>query len=152
MKSSATANSEDSSQFNSSAPKLTSLQTGVGNSIPHFLYEIESYVTTDGQSASLSWSKASIWGLRPGFYYYQTVAGLLVCGALSDERTCLSFTVAADPCYRSHSPVRLPWDSWLAQIRALLLCCWTLLYNHFARTTQKTKPLLLRRCVYWSVA
>jgi hypothetical protein len=28
-----------------------------------------SYVTTDGQSASLSWNKAPIWGLRPDFYY-----------------------------------------------------------------------------------
>jgi hypothetical protein len=27
----------------------------------------ESYVTTDGQSASLSWNKAPIWGLRPDF-------------------------------------------------------------------------------------
>jgi hypothetical protein len=30
------------------------------------------------QSASLSWNKASIWGLRPGLYYCQTVAGLLI--------------------------------------------------------------------------
>jgi hypothetical protein len=29
--------------------------------------ESESYVTTDGQSDSLSWNKAPIWGLRPGF-------------------------------------------------------------------------------------
>jgi hypothetical protein len=28
----------------------------------------ESYVTTDGQSASLSWYKAPIWGLRPNFF------------------------------------------------------------------------------------
>jgi hypothetical protein len=28
----------------------------------------ESYVTTDGQSASLSWNKAPIWGLRPDFH------------------------------------------------------------------------------------
>jgi hypothetical protein len=27
------------------------------------------YVTTDGQSASLSWNKAPTWGLRPDFYY-----------------------------------------------------------------------------------
>jgi hypothetical protein len=49
----------------------------------------QSYVTTDGQSASLSWNKAPIW--RPDLYYCQTVAGLLVWGALSDERTGLSF-------------------------------------------------------------
>jgi hypothetical protein len=34
-------------------------------------------VTTDGQSASLSWNKAPIWGLRPDLYYCQTVAGAL---------------------------------------------------------------------------
>jgi hypothetical protein len=42
---------------------------------------------TDGQSASLSWNKAPIWGLRPYLYYCKTVAGLLIWGALSDERT-----------------------------------------------------------------
>jgi hypothetical protein len=70
--------------------------------------ESESYVTTDGQSASLSWNKAPIWGLRPDFYYCQTVAGLLMCGALSDERTGLSFTITAGPRQRSHSQVRVP--------------------------------------------
>jgi hypothetical protein len=29
----------------------------------------ESYVTIHGQPASLSWSKALIWGLRPDLYY-----------------------------------------------------------------------------------
>jgi hypothetical protein len=38
----------------------------------------ESYITTDGQSASLSWNKAPIRSLRPDFYYCQTVAGLLM--------------------------------------------------------------------------
>jgi hypothetical protein len=41
---------------------------------------------TDGQSAP-------IWGLRPEFYYCQTIAGLLMWGALFDERTDLSFTI-----------------------------------------------------------
>jgi hypothetical protein len=50
----------------------------------------QSYVTTDGQSASLSWNEAPIWGLRPDLYYCLTVAGLLIWGALSDERTGLS--------------------------------------------------------------
>jgi hypothetical protein len=44
--------------------------------------ESESCVTTDGQTASLSWNKAPIWGLRPDFYCCQTVAGLLMWGAL----------------------------------------------------------------------
>jgi hypothetical protein len=43
--------------------------------------ESRSYVTTDGQSASLSWNKEHIWGVRPGLYYCQTDAGLLICGA-----------------------------------------------------------------------
>jgi hypothetical protein len=43
------------------------------------------------QSASLSWNKAPFWGLRPDLYYCQTVAGLLMWGALPDERTGLSF-------------------------------------------------------------
>jgi hypothetical protein len=73
--------------------------------------ESESYVTTDGQSASLSWNKAPIWGLRPVFYYCQTVAGLLLWGAFSDERTDLSFPMAAGPLQSSHSRVRVQWDS-----------------------------------------
>jgi hypothetical protein len=37
--------------------------------------------------------------------------GLLIWGALSDERTYLSFTIAAGPCQRSLSRVWVPWDS-----------------------------------------
>jgi hypothetical protein len=59
--------------------------------------ESESYVTTDGKSASLSWNKAPIWGLRPELDYCQTVASLFMSGVLSDERTGLSFTTAAGP-------------------------------------------------------
>jgi hypothetical protein len=58
------------------------------------LINSEAYVTTDGQSVSLSWNKAHIWVLRPDFYYCQTVAGLLMYGSLSDERTGLSFIIA----------------------------------------------------------
>jgi hypothetical protein len=51
--------------------------------------ESESYVTTVGQPASLSWNKAPFWGLRPDLYYCLTVAGLLIWGALSDRvRVC----------------------------------------------------------------
>jgi hypothetical protein len=63
------------------------------------------------ESASLSWNKAPIWGLLPDNYYCQTVAGLLVWGVLSDERTGLPFAVAAGLHQRSHSRVRIPWDS-----------------------------------------
>jgi hypothetical protein len=37
--------------------------------------------------------------------------GLLMWGVLSDERTGLSFAVAALLCQRSHSRVQVPWDS-----------------------------------------
>jgi hypothetical protein len=67
----------------------------------------QSYVTTDGQWASLSWCQGPIWGLRIDFYYCQTVAGLLICGALSDERTGLPFKIAASPLQRSRSWVRV---------------------------------------------
>jgi hypothetical protein len=72
------------------------------------LNESESYVTTDGQPASLSWNKALIWGLRPDFYYCLTVVGLLIWGILSDEKTGLSFTVAVGLRQRSHFRVRVP--------------------------------------------
>jgi hypothetical protein len=76
------------------------------------LSESESYITTNGQSASLSWNKAPGWGLRPDFYYHQTVAGLLMWGVLPDERTGLSFTIVPDPRQRSHFEARALWDSW----------------------------------------
>jgi hypothetical protein len=42
--------------------------------------ESESYVTTDGQPASLSWNKAPIWGLRPDLYYMCDSCGLVLVG------------------------------------------------------------------------
>jgi hypothetical protein len=72
-----------------------------------WLNESESYITTDGQSASLSWNKVPIWGL---FYYSQTVAGLLMWGALSNERTGPTFTMLlASPAqpFSGPSPVGL---------------------------------------------
>jgi hypothetical protein len=74
------------------------------------LNESESYVTTDAKSTSLSWNKAPIWGLRPDFYYRQTVSVSLIWGALSDEMTGQSFTILAGR-QRSHSRVRDPWNS-----------------------------------------
>jgi hypothetical protein len=57
----------------------------------------QSYVTTDGQQASLSWNKAPIWGLRPDLDYFLTFEGVLIWGALSHERTGLSFAIATGP-------------------------------------------------------
>jgi hypothetical protein len=48
---------------------------------------------------------------RPDFHCCQTVAGLFMWGALSDERTGLPFTIAAGPRQCSHSWVRFPLDS-----------------------------------------
>jgi hypothetical protein len=73
------------------------------------LSESESYITTDGQSASLSWYKAPIRGLRPDFFFRSeygirlTVTFLIPWSALSDERTGLSFVCAAGFCQRSLS-------------------------------------------------
>jgi hypothetical protein len=81
---------------------------------PHGLnyLESESYITIHGQSTSVSWNKAPTWGLRPDFYYCLRLAGLLIWGALSDERTGLSFTIAAGSRQRSHSCFRVPRASW----------------------------------------
>jgi hypothetical protein len=43
------------------------------------------YVTTDGQSVSLSWNKVPIWGLQRDIHYRQTFAVLLMWGALWRE-------------------------------------------------------------------
>jgi hypothetical protein len=59
--------------------------------------ESGSYITTDGQSVSLSWNKAPILGLRPELCYCQTFAGLFMWGALSDERTDLSLSLMLRP-------------------------------------------------------
>jgi hypothetical protein len=58
---------------------------------------------TVSRPLSLSWNKAPIWALRSDLYYFQTVAGLLMWGALSDERTGPVFGIAAGPLQRSHS-------------------------------------------------
>jgi hypothetical protein len=75
----------------------------------------ESNVMTDGQSASLSGNKAPICGLQPDFCYCQTVAGLLMWGAVFDGRTggrvCVLQLYTAGPLQRKSfsypSPVGL---------------------------------------------
>jgi hypothetical protein len=44
------------------------------------------------QSVSLSWNRAPIRDLRPDLFYYQTVADLLMWGAVSDQKTGLSIS------------------------------------------------------------
>jgi hypothetical protein len=69
----------------------------------------ESHVTTNGQSASLSWCQAPIWDLQSDLYYLQTVACLLMWGALSDERVCRLQLLLASPAqsFSGPSPVGL---------------------------------------------
>jgi hypothetical protein len=115
------------------------------------------YVTTDGQSASLSWNKAPIWGLRPDFYYYQTFAGLLMWSTLSDERVGLLFIIAAGPRQRSHSWVWVLWDSWpyftLSDSRLPFSStgwtelCWILYPLGMDHTQKNIALLLLRACL-----
>jgi hypothetical protein len=74
--------------------------------------ESESELCYDRRSVAQSaFEQSTHLGLTTTFYYRRTVAGLLMWGALSDERTDPSFTIAADPRQRSHSWVRVPWDS-----------------------------------------
>jgi hypothetical protein len=70
--------------------------------------ESQSYVTTDDQSASLSWNKAPMWGLRPVIYYSLTITVLFLWSAFSDERRGLSFVHATGPHQCSPSWVRGP--------------------------------------------
>jgi hypothetical protein len=52
--------------------------------------QIYTSITTCGQSASLSWYQAPIWGLWPDFYYYQTIAGFWYgAPTLTRGRVCL---------------------------------------------------------------
>jgi hypothetical protein len=68
-----------------------------------------SHVATEGHSASISWNKVSIWGLRPDFYYCQKVACLLLWSALSFTRgPGLSFTIASGYRLQSHCWVPVP--------------------------------------------
>jgi hypothetical protein len=70
----------------------------------------QSDITTDSQSVSQSWCRApsgahdqicaTVWQLR----------SCSLWGALSDERTGLSFVHAAGPCQRSLPRVRVHWD------------------------------------------
>jgi hypothetical protein len=92
-------------------PCSSRLRTAAPYQLP-LLSQSQSYVTTDGQSASLSWNKAPIWGLRPDLCYCLAFAGLFMWGALSDKRTGLTFTITAGPRQRNHFRVWVPWHSW----------------------------------------
>jgi hypothetical protein len=115
-----------------------------------------SYITTDGQSASLSWNKAPIWSLRPDLYYCLTIS-VFGYGApsLTRGRVCLLnvqytiyFTVSdlrPGPCIyipqEQGGPVIPPDTGFrLFQTAAFRI---SLSYKHSAPIPQKT---LLRYC------
>jgi hypothetical protein len=52
-----------------------------------------SYLTTDSQSANMSWYRVLLWDLRPDIISCRNVAVLYLLGALSGERTGLQFAV-----------------------------------------------------------
>jgi hypothetical protein len=76
-----------------------------------------SYYYLNGSMLRPTFSRPVYLGIKhPSGAYDQifiTVRQLRVCWcwALSDERMGLSFTIAADPRQRTHSRVRVPWDS-----------------------------------------
>jgi hypothetical protein len=75
----------------------------------------QSHITTDSLSASLSWYQAPTWDPRPIFPildFLLPVSGLLMWGALSDEKSGLYFSVFAGHSQCSLSQILVPWDSW----------------------------------------
>jgi hypothetical protein len=74
----------------------------------------QSHIATDGQSVSQSVSLGvePHLGLMPRYLLLFDSYGLVFCGALSDERTGLSFVYAAGHRQRSLSRVRVPKDLW----------------------------------------
>jgi hypothetical protein len=69
----------------------------------------QSHIATDGQSISKSWYQAPS-GAHDQIFITLTVTALFFWGALSDERTGLSFIYADGPRQRNLSRVRFPWD------------------------------------------
>jgi hypothetical protein len=67
----------------------------------------QSYVTTYGQSASLTWCPAPIWGPKPDICYCQRVTGLLTRGRVC----CLQF-----------SPPQLFWSPSPAGLMTIFYC------------------------------
>jgi hypothetical protein len=134
-----------------------------------------SYVTTDGQSASLSWYKAPIWGLRPDIfsvrnteYVWKLRSWFRGAPSLTRGRVCFLYVplALASAVFLGPSPLGLATVVYCLRFETSLFVAsydsqghgggirprlhtgvpsavlkWTLLYNLFARTTQKTQPL-----------
>jgi hypothetical protein len=72
----------------------------------------QSHIATGCQSVSKSWCRVPSGTHDQVFsYYYVTVTVLFLWCALCDEKTGLSFVIAAGSCQLSLSRVRVPWGS-----------------------------------------
>jgi hypothetical protein len=142
------SNSGDSS---ASRTQVFSLQPSVQSSRTT---QSQSHIATDGQSVSVGVELHR--GSWPDIYYCLTVVVLFLWGALSTERTGLSFVYAAGPCQRNHSRVRVPWDSqpyFTVSFRRLLWLAgsrwwYSLLPAHFILPS--FPPLLLSRVGWYA--
>jgi hypothetical protein len=79
-------------------------------------HHIALHVTTDGQSASLSWCQSLFWGPWPNIFFFSlTIAWLLKWGALSEDRTVLQFPMQSLTVPNPAGPITifycLIWDS-----------------------------------------
>jgi hypothetical protein len=138
--------------------------------------EFESYITTDSQSASLSWKKAPIWGLRPDIYMPLIITALFLwASSLTRGRVWLLYMLLALASVvflgseflwtRNRILLSQIWDFPFRRLLRLAGSRWrystppphrvlapasfgTLLYNHIARAIQKTSSLLLEGRVY----
>jgi hypothetical protein len=71
------------------------------------------YFTTSGLLPIISSLRQTPWDSRPVILFSnRTLAVIVLCNVLSDEKICLSFTIAAGPRQRSHPHVRVSQDSW----------------------------------------
>jgi hypothetical protein len=165
------ANSGDSTQFNSPAPKLRSRQAGVSN-LNQLKCHNQRHITTDGRSISKSWCQApsgahdhifiTLWQLRYCF-----------CGApsLTRGRICLLYMLLAlasvvflgteslGTCY--HILLSQIWDFPFRRLLRLAGSRWRhstrfhtgstqmifSFYNPSARTTQKTQSIVEKACL-----
>jgi hypothetical protein len=85
-------------------PISSSWREASRGSRPEIQSQSQNHTATDGQSVSQSVNLGS-W---PDIYYFLTVTVLFLWGALSDERTGLSFVYAAGSCQRSLPRVGVP--------------------------------------------
>jgi hypothetical protein len=122
--------SRNSTQFNTSAPKLVSWQAGVSklDSIQYILSQAPILA-----GCRLETRLNSI-PLLPSSYP----------GRLA-SRNSTQFNTSA--------PKLVSWQAGVSKLDSTALLFWQKLpSNHFARIPRKTQPLLLRRGIYWSIA